>query len=184
MFTAHTQETAPETSKQILGAVEQKMGFVPNLFAYIAESPAAIQAYVQLDQLLNQTDLAGQDLQLVLLTTSVTNRCEFCVAAHTAGATKAKVDADTLAAVRRGDNPSNAKQAALVQFVRTLVNERGWAPEASVQAFLDAGYSRENVFDVTTAVGLKTLSNYSNHMAQPELNPELEQFRWDQNQVA
>lgn len=184
MFTAHTQATAPETSKQVLGAVEKKMGFVPNLFGALAESPAAIQAYVQLDQLLNQTDLAGQDLQLVLLATSVTNQCEFCVAAHTAGATKANVDADTLDAVRRGNNPGNDKQAALVEFVRTLVNERGWAPKASVQAFLDAGYTKENVFDVITAVGLKTLSNYSNHLAQPELNPELEQFRWDHNQVA
>lgn len=178
MFTQYSIENAPEASGKILSAVHSKMGFVPNLFAYIAESPNATAAYAQLDQLLNQTSLEPIERQLILLTTSVTNGCEFCVAAHSAGATKARADKETLAAVRRGDNPADAKLAALVTFVRTLVQERGWASEDDVKAFLAAGFSKENIFDVIMAVSLKTLSNYSNHLTQPPLNPELEPFAW------
>lgn len=179
MFDFHTAKTAPAESAGVIEAVKGKMGFVPNLFAYIAESPAATQAYVQLDALLAESDLSPQDVQLVLLTTSVENQCEFCVAAHSAGATMAKVDNSAIAAVRRGENPADAKQAALVNFVRQVVSERGWVDQAGVQALLDAGFSKANVFDVITAVSLKTLSNYSNHLAQPELNEELEQFAWE-----
>lgn len=179
MFERHTAATAPAASAKVIEAVEGKMGFVPNLFAYIAESPAAIQAYVQLDALLADSDLSPQDVQLALLTTSVANKCEFCVAAHSAGATKAQVEKDAIAAVRRGDLPADARQSALVTFVRQLVADRGWVPEKDVQAFLDAGFSKGNVFDLITAVSLKTLSNYSNHLAQPELNDELEAFAWE-----
>lgn len=178
MFTQYSVDTAPDASGKILSAVQGKMGFVPNLFAYIAESPAATSAYAQLDQLLSQTTLTALERQLILLTTSVTNGCEFCVAAHSAGATKANIDAESLAAVRRGGNPEDTKLAALTTFVRTLVKERGWASEQDVKAFLNAGFSKENVFDVITAVSLKTLSNYSNHLTQPPLNPELEPFAW------
>ncbi|TGG93315.1 carboxymuconolactone decarboxylase family protein [Natronospirillum operosum] len=179
MFKAHTVQTAPGKSARVIEAVEKKMGFVPNLFAYLAESPAAIQAYVQLDALLAESELTPQEVQLILLTTSVTNRCNFCVAAHSAGGTKAGLDKDTIAAVRREDSPSGARDAALITFVRKVVNERGWVGEEDVQAFLQAGFSKANVFDVITAVSLKTLSNYSNHLAHPELNEQLEPFAWE-----
>lgn len=179
MFEHHTAKTAPKASAEVIDAVEKKMGFVPNLFAYIAEAPAAIKAYVQLDALLAESDLSTQEVQLTLLTTSVQNQCEFCVAAHSAGATKAQVDRNAIAAVRRGELPDDSRDAALVTFVRQVVKERGWVPEKGIDAFLSAGFSKANVFEVITAVSLKTLSNYSNHLAQPELNEQLEPFAWE-----
>lgn len=179
MFDIHTAASAPAESAKVIEAVQGKMGFVPNLFAYIAESPAAIRAYVQLDALLAESELTPQEVQLILLTTSVTNRCEFCVAAHSAGGTKAGLDKEVIAAVRREDTPSGAREAALVTFVRQVVAERGWVVEKDVQDFLQAGFSKANVFDVLTAVSLKTLSNYANHIAHPALNEQLEPFAWE-----
>ncbi len=72
----------------------------------------------------------------------------------------------------------------MVRFVRTLVTERGWAPEAEVNRFLEAGFDKSNVFDLILAVSLKTLSNYSNHLSQPELNPELDKFAWESSKAA
>ncbi len=179
MFDFHTASSAPAESAKVMEAVQGKMGFVPNLFAYIAESPAAIRAYVQLDALLAESELTPREVQLILLTTSVTNRCEFCVAAHSAGGTKAGLDKDIIAAVRREETPGSTREAALVTFVRKLVSERGWVAEEDVQAFLQAGFTKVNVFDVITAVSLKTLSNYANHLTQPELNEQLEPFAWE-----
>lgn len=179
MFTAHTPETAPAGSAEVLQGVQEKMGFVPNLFAHLAESPTATKAYAQLSELLGQSSLSPQQLQIALLATSVENRCHFCVAAHSAGGTKAKVSQETLDAIRSETTPDDAKDAALVQFVRRVVRDRGWVPESEVQGFLDAGFSEAQVLDVITAVALKTLSNYSNHLTNPELNTELESFAWN-----
>jgi len=179
MFDAHTIDTAPEASAEVLKNVQDKMGFVPNIFAHLAESPTATKAYVQLSGLLENSSLSPQELQIALLTTSVFNRCEFCVAAHTAGGTKAQVAEQTLDAIRSEGMPDDAKDAALVQFVRQVVRERGWVAEADVKAFQDAGFSEAQVLDVITAVALKTLSNYSNHLMQPALNKELERFAWE-----
>lgn len=179
MFTAHTTESAPAGSAEVLQGVRDKMGFVPNLFAHLAESPTATKAYAQLSELLGQSSLSPQQLQISLLATSIENRCHFCVAAHTAGGTKANVAQQTLDAIRSETTPDDAKDAALVQFVRRVVRDRGWVPESDVNAFLDAGFSEEQVLDVITAVALKTLSNYSNHITNPALNQELEVFAWD-----
>jgi len=179
MLKAHSIETAPDASGEVMKGVQDKMGFVPNLFAHLAESPTATKAYAQLSDLLGQSSLSPQQLQIALLTTSVENRCRFCVAAHTAGGTKAKVAQPTLDAIRAEEMPEDPADAALVRFVRQVVRERGWVPETEVKAFLDAGYSEAQVLDVITAVALKTLSNYSNHLSNPELNPELEGFAWE-----
>lgn len=179
MFKQHTIETAPAESAEILKGVQDKMGFIPNLFAHLAESPTATKAYTQLSDLLGQSSLSPQQLQITLLTTSVFNQCRFCVAAHTAGGTKAKVAQQTLDAIRAGETPDDAEDAALARFVQQVVRERGWVPESEVRAFLDAGFTQAQVLDVITAVALKTLSNYSNHLADPELNPELEGFAWE-----
>lgn len=179
MFTAHTTETAPAGSAEVLEGVQAKMGFVPNLFAHLAESPTATKAYAQLSELLGQSSLSPQQLQIVLLATSVENRCHFCVAAHTAGGTKAGVARETLDAIRSKDTPDDPEDAALVQFTRRIVRERGWVPETDVKAFVDAGFSEAQVLDVITAVALKTLSNYSNHITNPALNAELEGFAWN-----
>ena len=56
------------------------------------------------------------------------------------------------------------KLDALARFTRQMVEQRGWLDAATVQAFLDAGYSRAHVLDVLVGVTMKTLSNYANHL--------------------
>jgi alkylhydroperoxidase family enzyme len=69
------------------------------------------------------------------------------------------VEPVTVEAVRSGEKPADKKAAALVAFTTTLVRERGWASDSDVEAFINAGFSKAAVFDVLTAVSLKTLSN-------------------------
>lgn len=178
MFTQHTVDNAPEASAKTMKTIEKNMGFLPNLFGYLAASPAATNAYAQLNQLLADSSIGGKQLQIALLAISVENRCRFCVAAHSAGATKGGVDADTIEAIRNNRLPEDKESAALVKFVRQVVKERGWVGEAAVQEFLDAGFGQEQVMDLLTAVAMKTLSNYSNHLSDPTINPELEKFDW------
>lgn len=55
---------------------------MPNLYAGLANAPAALEAYIALSGFFDKTSLSAIERQLVLLATSVDNGCEFCVAAH------------------------------------------------------------------------------------------------------
>lgn len=75
--------------------------------------------------------------------------------------------------------PQDPKLAALAEFTRAVVNERGWIREhPAYRAFLDAGYKPEQALEVILGVAQKTLSNYANHLLQTPLDAAFEGERW------
>jgi len=56
--------------------------------------------------------------------------------------------------------------------VREVINSRGKQEEEKLRAFLDAGFTKQNVLEVMLLVSVKTLWNYINHLTQPETNAE------------
>src|ERR1700730_11151337 len=146
-FPLHTIETAPAASKPYLTASKERLGFVPNLYAYMAETPVGMEALSQLASLFSRTTFSEAQRHLLLLTASVENRCTFCVAAHTFGATAGGIDAGTVAAIRSASPVENAQDAALVQFVRCMIRERGFMPESELQAFLNSGFTARHALE-------------------------------------
>lgn len=180
LFQLHTVDSAPDGSKALLADGQKRMGFLPNLYAGLAESPAALQAYFDLSAALAKTQLTPAQQQVVLLITSVENGCTYCVAAHSMIARKmAKVDPAVVDALREQRPIPDPKLEALAQFTRRVVQQRGWLDDAAVQAFLDAGYSRANVLDVILGVTMKTLSNYANHLLQTPVDDAFASERWE-----
>lgn len=105
-FTLHTLETAPAESKALLTAVATRFGFLPNVYAYLAEAPVALEALAQLSAIFSRTSLTEPQRHLLLLTSSVENQCSFCVAAHTRGA---KAGARTVCSSTRGQHPHDLR---------------------------------------------------------------------------
>lgn len=71
----------------------------------------------------------------------------------------------------RNDEPlSDSKLDAPVTFVRKMMNQRGFLEENDVQAFQDGGYSKRQVLEVNLIIALKTISNYTNHLAKTPLD--------------
>jgi uncharacterized peroxidase-related enzyme len=178
VFRTHTAESAPEAARQILADTQRRLGFVPNLYGNLAESPEALQGYASLSALFTKTALTPGEQQVVLLVTSVENGCEFCVAAHSFLAKAAKVDAHAVGALRQGEAIADGKLNALARFTRSVVQRRGHLPDAEVNAFLAAGYQQRHILDVLLGVAMKTLSNYANHITGTQLNVQLESERW------
>jgi alkylhydroperoxidase family enzyme len=54
-----------------------------------------------------------------------------------------------------------------------MIRERGFVADADLEAFMAAGFTRANAMEIILAVGLKTLSNYVNHIAETPLDPPL-----------
>jgi uncharacterized peroxidase-related enzyme len=168
-FRLHSIDTAPEASRKNLEQVEQKFGRVPNFFAVAAESPAAVDAYVSLSNIFRTTALTPAEQQIVILTASVENKCEYCVAAHSKGARAAGVPEDVIRAITNGISLEDARTEALRRFVSQVVGKRGWLADADIQAFFSHGYSKAQLLDVMVGISMKTLSNYINHMTDPPM---------------
>lgn len=178
-FTIHTIKTAPAESKDVLAAVQRKYGFVPNLMGEFAEVPSALKAYVTLGELLGQTSLNPIEQQIVLAAASIANGCEYCVAAHSAGLKMAGLAQEQLDGLRAGRPFADAKLEALRAFTTAIVERRGWIKQTELQQFLDAGYRREQALEVLVGVAMKTLSNYTNHLAGTPLDTQLQPFAWE-----
>jgi AhpD family alkylhydroperoxidase len=124
-----------------------------------------------LDAVYSKGTLRGGERQLVLLTASVANACPYCTAAHsTVGKGMFKIPATVVAAVRAGEPVADAKLNALVNLTRELVLNRGHVAPATIQAFLDAGYRKDQIGDVLLGVALKTISNYIDHLSPTEID--------------
>lgn len=145
-FTTHSMDIAPATAKPILEGALNGYGFVPNLYATMAEAPAILEGYTTLAGIFGKTDLAETERQIILMTNNRLNGCAYCMAAHTTLSQMAGVAQDVI--------------------------------DAQVEAFLAAGYTRQTVLEVILGTALKTLSNYTNHIAKTDLDPAFVPNRW------
>ena len=177
-YTVHTPETAPEAARETLAGAKKAYGFLPNLLAVMAEAPALVKAYVTLSRIFEETSLTPSERQTVLLTVSYENDCDYCVAAHSVIAGMQKVPEETVQAIRDGQPIADRKLEAIRRFTAAVVNTRGWPTDADTRAFLGAGYTQSQVLEVVLGVGIKTLSNYTNHIAGTPLDVAFAKAAW------
>lgn len=177
-LTVHTEETAPEASKPILEGAKKAFGFLPNLTATFAESPAMVEAYGVLSGHFEKTDLTPTERQIVLMTTSRENGCTYCMAAHSTVSQMQKVPADVVEALRNDAPIADPKLQALQVFTARIHATRGNVTEADLAAFHEAGYTKANILDVILGAGLKTMSNYTNHIAETPLDAPFQANAW------
>ena len=177
-FPSHTLDTAPAAARPNLDGAQQKYGMIPNMYARMAEAPTLLQAYLQTSETFANSSLDTVQQQVVLLTVSRVNGCGYCMGAHSVLADMASVPAAVTDAIRNDTPIADARLEALRQFTRQMVEQRGWVGDEVVQAFLAAGHSRANVLDVVLGIGLKTLSNYTNHLAGTELDQAFAGRAW------
>ena len=181
-FTVHSLESAPAGSRPMLEGIKNTFGFVPNLYAAIAESPAALQGALAIGEAYSKSSLSPAEQQLVALAVSEVNGCQFCVAAHSLIAKHmAKADPAHVAAVRNGEPLTDARLNALITFVRKVTEQRGLVAETDLAAFLKAGYSKAQVMEVLLSVGMKTFNNYVAHITEIPLNDQLKAEAWTPN---
>jgi AhpD family alkylhydroperoxidase len=176
-FNLHTPDTAPGTAKKRLQATEDKLGFVPSMYGMMANAPTLLEGYQTLSDIFGRSSLSPQEQQVVLLAVSVANQCEFCVAAHTTLAQGAGLDENIIQALREGGSIGDPRLAALAKVTQAIVGNQGWAGK-EVDEFLAAGFEQQQVMEVILAAGLKTLSNYTNHLTNPPLNEAFAKNAW------
>lgn len=170
---AQTPETALPEAKAILEKAKAQVGFIPNMYAGMVNSPALLEAYLDgYSRFRNATGFSALEQEVVFLTISRENGCEYCVAAHSVIADKKSgVPTEVTDAIRAGGPVADARLGALVRFTRILVESRGRPTSAEAAAFLEAGYTEQNILEIILAISVKTISNYANHILHTPLDP-------------
>lgn len=175
-FTLHSIESAPEASQSLLQGAKEQMGMVPNLFAVMAESPQLLEAYQTIDGLFQKAGFNSNELTVVWQTINVFHHCHYCVPAHTAIAKTMGADDDITPSIKAGEALEDEKLEALRQFTTSMVEHRGDVDDDTVAAFLSAGYEQRHVLAVVLGIAHKTMSNYTNHLAETPIDEPFKKF--------
>ncbi|MDH0647778.1 carboxymuconolactone decarboxylase family protein [Pseudomonas sp. GD03858] len=161
---ALTLDQAPAAARTALQGVEKGLGFVPNTFATLAHSTAALNGYLALAQALGRNSLTATEREVVALAASQVNGCDYCVAAHSFLGHKAGLDSGDVLAARAGT------LNAVAVLARAVTVDRGQVSDQVLQQARDAGLDDERIVDVIAQVSLMTLTNYLNNVARTEVD--------------
>lgn len=174
-------ETATGKAKALLESAKQTMGFVPNMYGAMANEPALYEANATTYAAFRgECGFTPVEQEVILLAISRENSCDYCMAAHSFVADKmSKVPVEITDAIRDGKSIADTKLAALAAITAKMVASRGRPNDADVSAFLAAGYSERNILGIILAIGVKTFSNYTNHVFHTPVDSAFASRRWE-----
>ncbi len=162
-------ETATGTNKDIFAALQKGLGMVPNMARVMANSPAVLQGYVGLSGALSKGALSGKVREQIALAVAEANGCDYCLAAHSVLGKMNGLSPQQIHDSRQA-SASDATTQALLRFARLLVDQRGRATNADLQAVRAAGVDDAAIAEVVANVALNLFTNYFNHVAQTDID--------------
>lgn len=154
-------EQATGKQKELFDQINGAFGVVPNMFKVIGHSPAALQSMFGSFGALGSGKLGAKLGEQIAVLVADINRCEYCLAAHTALGQNAGLSVEQMAAAQAG-NSDDAKTQAALDFAAKLVNNRGQISREDVQTVHNAGFSDEEVAEILAHVALNIFTNYTN----------------------
>lgn len=161
-----TIEKADPVSKGILESTKKKLGFIPNMYRGMASNTALLEGYVSsYTSFRAHSGFNPQEQEVIFLSIAFENQCEYCMAAHSlVGDTMTHVPTEVTNAIRNNSEIPDKKLRALSVFSKTITSKRGLPAQTDIDCFMNAGYTQNHILGVIAAVGIKTMSNYFNHM--------------------
>jgi|TARA_B110000211_G_C14062125_1_gene546005 uncharacterized peroxidase-related enzyme len=166
----------PEDIRQRILAVQEKAGFIPNIFLALAHRPAEFRAFFSYhDALMEKSEgLTKAEREMIVVATSGINQCTYCVVAHGAILRireKNPLIADQLATnYRKAD--ITAKQSLMLDFAVKVSRQAHEIGESDMQTLRENGFTMEEIWDIGSIAALFSLSNRLANMANIKPNPE------------
>ncbi len=155
--------------KQLFDVLQQKLGMVPNLAKVLANSPAALNAYLSFSGALSEGKLSAKTREQIAVAVANINTCDYCLSAHNALGKLAGLGADDLSLAQSAE-AHDPKTAAALRFAVKVVRERGLLSVSEVESLRTAGYADGEIVEIVAAVALNIFTNYFNHIAGTEID--------------
>jgi len=157
----------PDDMRRQILAVQERSGFVPNVFLALARRPAEFRAFFDFHATLMDSDegLSKAERELIVVATSAVNQCLYCVVAH--GAILRIRAKDPLIADQVAVNPAKAdlteRQRAIVDFALHIAGDSASVTEHDLEDMRSKGFSDDEIWDIGAITALFALSNrYAN----------------------
>ncbi len=167
----------PADLRERIRAVEEKTGFVPNIFRALAHRPQEWRAFFAYHDALMEREspqLSRGDRELIVVATSAQNNCLYCVVAHGAIARLRERNpriADQVATDWRKAELSE-RQYAMLDVATRLAGEPWLVGEADLAGLRAHGFTEDDIWDIGSIAALFAMSNRLAHLAAIPPNEE------------
>jgi uncharacterized peroxidase-related enzyme len=154
----------PEDIRDMLLGVQEKAGFVPNVFLKLARRPAEFRAFFAYHDALmlrEESSLTKGEREMIVVATSAANQCLYCVVAH--GALLRIYEKKPLLADQVATNYRKAditpRQRAMLDFAMKVATDSAALSDADFDALRAHGFSDEDAWDIGAIAAFFALSN-------------------------
>jgi alkylhydroperoxidase family enzyme len=175
-FHIHDDLSAPEESLPLLKAAMATAGQLPNFLGVLAGSPAALRAYTRFRSELRHGTLPLPTLERISLAVAEHYRSQPGIAIHTRTARQAGLGIDEVARAREWD-ASDEREAALLRYLRELVEHRGHAPMHLHEEAREAGWTDEQLLEAVAVVALESFTAMVNVAGEVPVDGSVEETR-------
>ena len=166
----------PDDIRERILAVQEKSGFIPNVFLALAHRPDEFRAFFAYHDALMERpgNLTKAEREMIVVTTSALNQCQYCVVAHGAIVrirAKNPQLSDQLAANYRKADITD-RQKAMLDFAVLVSQEAHLVSDADIAALKDHGFDDEDVWDISSIAAFFALSNRIANVSSMRPNDE------------
>ncbi|MEE8600892.1 peroxidase-related enzyme [Euzebya tangerina] len=169
-------EDLPEDIREMIEAVQEKSGFIPNVFLALAHRPAEFRAFFAgHDALMDKSEgLSKAEREMIVVATSAVNDCLYCVIAH--GAILRIRAKNPLIADQLATNPWKAdlsdRERLIVGFALQMVDESGSVTDEDIQELRDGGLTDDEIWDIGAITAFFAMSNRLANLTSMRPNDE------------
>lgn len=142
---------------------------MPNLFSTFAQSPAVLNGYLALSDVLGKDVLTAKQCEIISLAVAQANERRYCLSTHTL---MGKGAGQSLKGIRkaRAGKAESALDAAVASFARRVVDTRGQVSDADLAAARSAGLGDAHIIEVIGNVAINVLTDYTNNVALTDID--------------
>ncbi len=166
----------PADLRERILAVQEKAGFVPNVFLVLAHRPDEARAFFAYHDALMEKEggLTKAEREMIVVATSGANQCQYCVVAHGAilriRAKNPQLADQVAVNYRKAD--ITPKQMALLDFAMKVSRQAEEIGDADFAAMHAAGFSDDDIWDAGAIAALFALSNRMANLTNMRPNDE------------
>lgn len=165
-FPQFDETTAPASAREPLVKAKQAFGGIPEPLARYASSPLMLAAALGALDTFDKTSLAPLEREVLAMTMSRANGCQFCLTHHRHLLRAQQVSAELIAALENGAALDDGRLEALRQFVLASLETHGDVPRRAWSNFREAGFSHEQALEVLLGISAYTLTTFANRLTE------------------
>ena len=166
----------PEDVRNRILAVQEKAGFVPNVFLTLAHRPDEFRAFFAYHDALmeKESGVSKAEREMIVVATSGANQCQYCVVAH--GAILRVRARNPFIADQGAVNYRKAdltqRQRAMLEFALKVALRSAEVGEADLAALREHGFTDEDIWDIGAVAAFFAMSNRLANMSSMRPNDE------------